>query len=297
MTSRRKSARPASRWMGLSIVALLATPALAQSPSDLFYERTVMTAAGERCALFAPDTAAALAAAAGQARGAALRAGMTPKALAGIENSARTRGLRTDCAAADTAAAAVRVREAFAGFAKVTRLSYPGELASWQADRSITKGARWRLMQQARFGGGDRLTFGMAGASSPGVLLAMGQFADNGRPYAARLVLRDRERTLGPYLPHGVGATPLARRMPPVSALTTFTAQARSQAGADLLPKDATSGWAFRFPDNAARALAELDPREAVAVEFVFPDNSVRRAYVEVGDFAAGRAFLQVAAR
>jgi hypothetical protein len=34
-----------------------------------------------------------------------------------------------------------------------------------------------------------------------------------------------------------------------------------------------------------------------VAVEFLFPGDRVRRAYVEVGDFAAGQAFLQVAAR
>ena len=43
-----------------------------------------------------------------------------------------------------------------------------------------------------------------------------------------------------------------------------------------------------------------IDPREAVAVEFLFgagEGEAVRRAYVEVGDFAAGRAFLQVASR
>jgi hypothetical protein len=34
-----------------------------------------------------------------------------------------------------------------------------------------------------------------------------------------------------------------------------------------------------------------------VAVEFVMPDDTVRRAYVEVGDFAAGRAFLKLAQR
>ena len=42
--------------------------------------------------------------------------------------------------------------------------------------------------------------------------------------------------------------------------------------------------------------MSELDPREAVTVEFAFPgrgDEMTRRAYVEVGDFAAGRAFLR----
>ena len=37
--------------------------------------------------------------------------------------------------------------------------------------------------------------------------------------------------------------------------------------------------------------------REAVRVEFLMTGEPVRVAYVEVGDFAAGRAFLQVAAR
>jgi hypothetical protein len=41
--------------------------------------------------------------------------------------------------------------------------------------------------------------------------------------------------------------------------------------------------------------MAELDPREAVRVDFIFAGrdgDSVRTAYIEVGDFAAGRAFL-----
>jgi hypothetical protein len=57
---------------------------------------------------------------------------------------------------------------------------------------------------------------------------------------------------------------------------------------------------AFRFPAAAADALAGLDPREAVAVEFLFAGDggeSVRTAYAEVGDFAAARAFQAVAQR
>jgi hypothetical protein len=76
-------------------------------------------------------------------------------------------------------------------------------------------------------------------------------------------------------------------------------AEARSPAGSDLLPKGAKTGWAFRFPAAAVRELAGLDPREAVIVEFLFADHrqAARHAYVEVGDFAAGQAFLQLAAR
>jgi hypothetical protein len=49
---------------------------------------------------------------------------------------------------------------------------------------------------------------------------------------------------------------------------------------------------AFRFPAAAAEALAGLDPRERFAVEFLMPGDRVRTASFEVGDFAAGRAFL-----
>ena len=301
MTSRRRSARPASRWIGLSVLALLGAPDLARAgPADLFHERTTISAAGERCGLFSANVAAALSAAVVQARGAALRAGVDENTLNLVEHDARTRGGRADCKAPLTQASAQRVRNAFAGFTKLTRLSYPGEVADWRADRTPAKDIRWRLVQEARFGD-DRLTFGLAGQGTPGSLIAVARFADGAKPYAARLVLRDRQRSVGPYLDRvqsgSAAGLPLQKRMPPSSALTSFGAQARSRAGQDLLPKDETSGWAFRFPEAASVALSGLDPREAVAVEFIFPNDRVRRAYVEVGDFAAGRAFLKLATR
>jgi hypothetical protein len=131
--------------------------------------------------------------------------------------------------------------------------------------------------------------------------VAVAGFADGAQPYAARLLLRDQTRSPRAYLDGlGGGSTsrlPLARRLPPPGALKTYVAAARSTAPDELLPKGAEDGWAFRFPDAAAQELAKLDPREAVAVEFLFRGDVTRRAYVEVGDFAAGRAFLQVAGR
>src|SRR4051794_8531727 len=110
MTSTRK-ARPASRWMGLLGVALAASPGFAQAQIlDLVYERTVMTAADGRCGLFAPEVAAALAAAQAQARGAALRGGTDPQDLRQIERQARNKGGASDCASPDLAVAAGRVR-------------------------------------------------------------------------------------------------------------------------------------------------------------------------------------------
>jgi hypothetical protein len=177
------------------------------------------------------------------------------------------------------------------------RINYPGDQASWRADRSESVTNRWRLVQEARFGA-DRLSFGLAGRAAPGALLALGRFADGSAPYAARLLLRDPQRSPRPYLQRpGGGKTPLDRRLPPRASLRSYGAEARSPAGADLAGEATGAAWAFRFPAAAIGALSALDPREAVAVEFLFSDDSVRRAYIEVGDFAAGRAFVMLAQR
>jgi hypothetical protein len=279
--------------------AVLAAPSLAAAgPVDLFYERTVMTAADARCGLFEPALGAALAAAQVQARGAALRGGVAEEVLAQVDRQARAKASQSPCDSADLATAAGRVKDAFEGFARLTRMNYPGEVADWRADRGTGRAARWRLRQSTAFGW-DKMVFGLAGREGGDALMTVGMFADGQEPFAARLVMRDTRRTSGPYLDTREGDAKrrpaLARRLP-TGALRTFSAEARSPAGADLLPKGSNRGWAFRFPAEAAAAMAALDPREAVAVEFVFAGDrdEVRRAYVEVGDFAAGRAFLRV---
>lgn len=301
MTSTRINARPASRWMGYAIAALVVAPAAARAqPVDLFYERTVMSAADLRCDLFAPDLSAALAAAAAQARGAALRAGITSTSLLDVERNARSKAAGAVCSSPDIATAAVRVKTAFAGFAKITRLTYPGDVAPWRADRGAGRAARWRLAQDVSFGP-DRMAFGIAGTQEGGALVAVARFADGAEPYGARLLARDPARSSQAYLERWTGGAtiglPLDRRLPPRSALKAYPAGGRSPASEALLPRDAKAGWAFRFSDLASEDLARLDPREAIVVEFLFPGDVTRRAYVEVGDFAAGRAFIQVGGR
>jgi hypothetical protein len=144
------------------------------------------------------------------------------------------------------------------------------------------------------------MSFGLAGRATPGVPIALGQFADGQRPFSARLLMRDSQRSAGPYLDNIAGDAeklPLARRLPPRAALRVYGAEARSPAGEDLAPGANGTAWAFRFPAEVVTEMAALDPREAVAVEFLFPDDTVRRAYVEVGDFAAGRAFVTLPSR
>ena len=287
--------------MGFVLGACVLVPGFAHAqPADLFYERAVMSAADQRCGLFAPDVAAALAAATAQARGAALRAGISADALLATERAAQTKAGAVNCRSQDVATAASRVKSAFSGFAKLTRLTYAGDMAGWAADRNISRNLRLQLQQEAIFGS-DRLAFGLAGRDGHSALLAVARFADGAEPYAAHLVLRDQTRSTQPYLARfGGGSTaglPLAQRLPPRGAQKAYAAAGRAPAGPDLLPKGVASGWAFRFSDEASLELARLDPRESVAVEFLFPGDVIRRAYVEVGDFAAGRAFLQLAAR
>ena len=281
--------------------ALVAAPAMACAASlDLVYERTVMTAADGRCGLFAAPVRTALEAARVQARGAALRASVDPSNLAATELRAKSRAATVPCDSPDLKLAADRVRQGFDGYAKLIRMDYPGDQAVWRADRSSSvAAARWRLAQDVRTDG-QRMMFGLAGREGANALTAVAAFPDGEAPYAARLVMRNDRATRGPFLDTRgapLAKAPLHRRMSPLGAQTVFAAQARAPAGPDLKPKDMAQGWAFRFPAEAAWALAALDPREAVAVDFLFPNDTTRRVYVEVGDFAAGRAFLQLASR
>ena len=295
-------ARSVKRAQGLAsaITFVLATTSVAQatSASDLFYERALMTAADHACRLFPPRVAGALAAATAQARGAALRAGASPAQLAAIEARANAAGAAAGCRSVALAAATRRVRAAFDGYASLERLAFPADASTWIAVRPANEAPDgWRVSQRDRFGWDD-MTFGLAAHGRERPLMAVAVFADGAQPYAARLVMRDTQATDGPYLDARradlFGRLPLDARMPPRAATHVFAAEAMSAAGDDLRSPGAGAAWAFRFPFAAADALASLDPREAVAVEFLFTGDgaeTVRTAYVEVGDFAAARAF------
>jgi hypothetical protein len=177
-------------------------------------------------------------------------------------------------------------------------MTYPGDVAAWQAVRvSPVRTTVWKLSQTSRFGG-DSAMLGLAGRDGGSVLLATASFADGAQPYTARLVFRDRSLAAAPYLNTirvSGGPLPLASRMPPRAATIALLPEAHSGVDPQLLPIGAKAGTAFRFPKSAADAIAALDPREAVAIDFMFGGSGrdqVRTAYFEVGDFAAGRAFL-----
>ena len=183
-------------------------------------------------------------------------------------------------------------------------MDFPGEFASWLAERPASDTeTRWHASQRARFGW-DVMLFGLAGHGAERSLTAVTSFADGAQPYGARLVLRDTAATSGPYLDARQadidGHIPIDGRLPPRASSRVFEAGEMTAADKALLPSDMPSAWAFQFPQAASDALAQLDPRETVAVEFLFAgDNgdTVRTAYVEVGDFTAAQAFQSIAQR
>jgi hypothetical protein len=248
---------------------LLPAGAHAAGASALLYERTLMVEADRRCALFSPAIAHALRTAAAQSRRTAVReAG--PAAARAAEARARVKASETACGAPDLRLAAERVRSAHAGWTQIPRMAFPGERASWMADRSVSKLPRWRSVQHLTLDG-QPAAFGLyaTGRAEPR-LLAVARFK---RPPAfARLVIGGR-----PYLAES--------RQPAPKSL-------RSDGPGDAL--------AFRFPDAAVTALERLDHGDTVRLDFVttsWSGERTRSALIEVGDFAAARAFLQASAR
>jgi hypothetical protein len=273
-------------------------PALTQTPLDLYRERVAMGAIGAQCRLFDADTAAALAAGAVQARTAALRAGYVTDALDRGAEDARAEVSRMDCSSAHVRAAAARAREAFRAYSGLVRMAFPGQVSSWRADRNMPqRSAAWRLSQDA-WAGEDKVVFGVAGEhGAEAVTLAVAP-ADGASPYAARLLMRDASRLPEPLVQPA--AASLAARAPLRGAARIILAEAKAPADPALRPQGSGKAVAFRFPASTEKALARLDPREAVSVEILYPSDRgdmVRTAFVEVGDFDAGLAFLRTAGR
>lgn len=269
----------------LIALAIAGLPAVAHADAQaLLYERSLMRAAGARCGLFEPPIQRALYASAVQARGSALRAGAQAATLTATERRASAKAAATPCASPELATAAGRVRAAFSGYARLNRIPLEG----WTADRY---GLGWALRQPARFGP-DAAVLGLQGRSRRPAVAA--SFADGRLPSAARLRLRDPARDPHPDL----RGPALAQRTPAPASSRVFWSGAQSAAPQGLAP--GKTGRLFQLPPAAAPALAALDPREAVTVEFIFPGprgEQQRTAVFAVGDFAAGLAFLEADGR
>jgi hypothetical protein len=296
-------------WGGLAAAGLIPVawsgPAGAQPTTTLVYERTLMTVADTRCRLFTPEINTALQAGAEQARGAALRAGLPYEEVEGAETRAQLKALAIPCNNPDLITAAARVRQAFAGYAQLTRMNFKGEFDEWRAERPFPtrKEPRWALIQFAAGADGMPLKglhimLGLAGLAGQLQLTVVTDDPRAARAVTARLILRDPAKAHAPY------ADPrrhdLSARTPPLDLTQGFIASGRAPAGAQLLPMGTGTGTAFTFANAARLAMERLDPRDAVMVQIVYPQlngERVQTGWVEVGDFRAGEAFLAVQRR
>lgn len=263
----------------LIMVGAVASEAQA-SAADLYYERSVAVAAQAKCGMFEPRVAAALDAATLQARGAALRAGIEAASLSASSSRARARVDQVSCQDAQMRLMTARVRQGFAGWQRAARITFDG----WKGDRFQSKAEGWRLAQDS-LTGRSPVRLGLVGRGPEQVkLAAVVSFAGRNRPYAARLVVRNPQVLPRPWL--------VGQGMPPASVQTGFFATSTKAAPKTLLQTDQRQGEQWLFSAEAIEAVSRLDPRETVSIEFLFRDDSVAVAQFEVGDFAAGRAFL-----
>lgn len=296
------AARRASILCAAAMLVGAAGPTFA-APTDAFYQNSLMSIADRRCKFFEPRIAAVLAAARLEARGAALKAGVTLLELDRVEARARAKAYSQPCNSRDFTVAAANVRKAFEGLSQYRTMRYPGDIAGWNVER--INGRRlmsWGVSQRAGFGA-DSMTFGLAGRNDQVALTAVAVFADGAKPVSARLLMRDLSKIQQPILDARAGAgarMPLSARVAPVNVSRIFPGVGPQPTDEHLATGAARSNVTFRFPAEAAGAMANLDPREAVVVEFNFLGRGgyvTRRAYVEVGSFAAARAFLGVGQR
>ena len=272
--------------------------ASSQTPYGLYRERTAMLAVGARCRLFDASLTTALGAGQIQARTAALRAGADPQSLDRGAADVGTWAAGLPCASPRVQQSAQRARDAYRAYSGLQRMSFPGDIGIWRADRAMPlKSAAWRLAQDA-FAGQDKVVFGLAGQEGVQALTLSVASIDGATPYAAQILLRDPARAPQPYLP--APGAPLSARAPLRAAARAIMAEAKAPADPALRPLGAGSAVAFRFPADAQAALQGLDPREAISVELLYPSaggDIVRTAFLEVGDFNAGLAFLSLGPR
>jgi hypothetical protein len=299
---RRRAARRRTMlaWTAAAgALALLADvrPAMPQTPLDLYRERTAMLQAGAQCRLFDATLTGALTASQAQARTTALRAGASLDFLDRAAADARAQVAGMACGSARVQQAAQRARDAYRAYGGLRRMSFPGEVGAWRADRAMPlKSASWRLSQDA-WAGLDKVVFGLAGQDGAQALTLAVASADGADPYTARLVVRDSARLPQPHVMSS--GAPLSQRTPARAGARVILAEARAQADPALRPLGTRSAIAFRFPATAEQTLRDLDPREAVSLELLYPSargELMRTAFIEVGDFNAGMAFLKAAA-
>lgn len=264
-----------------------AAPAHAQPMPDAqaaYAERRALLEADRRCDLFEAPTRAALQAAAGQARGALLRAGWTQTRLSELDGAAVSAARARRCGDARTESAAARARTAFENWSRIHSMNFQGGERAWLARRTPDPVDHWRLKQDIPAPPGAAFGVRESSAGLRQLTLVLPLAGSEDAPAGAELVIRDRGRApLSQMDLPGRVTRGLTAGAPAGGTARTFMAQARRI-------ETATGGRRaiFVFPGEALAEMSALDPREAAEIRL----GDGARLLIEIGDLAAARAFL-----
>lgn len=247
-----------------------------------YVERELVLELDRRCRLFDASVRASLDVAARQARNAALREGTPARDLDRAAHDARVRAQSHACQDPETALIAGRVEQAFSGWRRMARMSFPGTRQGWSADRYglVPARALFALHQDTRFNSASARFGQRAGQVGAHV-----RFAGRSRPVSARIVMRDPRVSPQPWL-----AMASLSPLPPAAQRRVIWSVGQNPLGVSAQEAAQAQFWAF--PATALDTLESLDPREGFTLEFVFRDDSVLSFPLEVGDLSAARAFL-----
>lgn len=268
------------RFLIFALAAAL-TPVLAAAQEldarAQYAERRALIETDSRCALFSADVRSALQVGAAQARGALLRGGWSDERLLDLEGAAVSAARARACDDPRTQEAAARVRDSFRAWTRTPSLTLPGLAREWRAQRR-PDAAGWLLVQDIP--APRRAAFGVR-PDAAALVVPLGW---TGRaPASASLVIRDVARAAAPTL-----AAP-ARRERGLEAGAPLRAASRRIHARDrqMATVNGMRSVVFEFPPEILPLLAALDPRESAVIEL-----DGQRLLIEIGDFAAARAFL-----
>jgi hypothetical protein len=297
-------------WLMAMAACVLAPVTVSAGPDTLTetaVKRYFLAQADVRCHLLTPAAAMAVTAGYLQARNTAIRSQGTMGMLSPWLDQARAAAANAPCDAPELKAAAQAAQDAYRGFVVQNRL----DLGAWSGNRTYPEKSAWRLAQYQSSDDADAV-LGLYGTLSDARFVVMAHFADGARPYAARLLVRNaalvdaglinrapravtRTAPIGftPATTLGFGArdsadVDVALRPEVRSNIAGFS------ASGDYVGKSATAeAVRFDLPTTAWRAMAPLDPREDVVVEFDC-DDGPRYMRFEVGDFLTGLSFVRL---
>ncbi len=297
----------------LALCGLVWSPAGAQEDalSAQIARRYFFVQINDRCHLLTQPATTALKAGFVEARNAALRAGRGMTALAPVLDGARNAAAAAACDAPQVTSEMDNAQSALRTYQVQMRLDLPGSRASWTGVRTDQDTVEWRLVQYQNTAQAD-FAFGLYGTLSQNALSVTAHFADGSKPYAARLLVRNPDVwATGVIDPTAFGLT--QQRPTGFGDFSTLSYPAYNETDVSAMMKPVVkvnfAGFAlggkyvgaqapvdaqrFDFPKAAVMAMARLDPRENVVIEFDGDQGPVYARF-EVGDFIPGMAYLSL---